>query len=146
MLWIKLIIKYCVSCCITYINTYWAAQQLLTELMTSVRIPSISKRTHLPILELSHRKNEIFFFHGAKPRGPRPAYLYFTIILSHTTLGMTLLDVGSARHTDLYLTTHNTNNRKTSMPPVGFEPAIPASERLQNHTLEFAAIAISQKK
>ena len=29
----------------------------------------------------------------------------------------------------LYLTTHNTQNRQTSMLPAGFEPAIPASER-----------------
>jgi len=28
----------------------------------------------------------------------------------------------------LYLTTHNNHNRQTSMPPAGFEPAIPASE------------------
>ena len=31
----------------------------------------------------------------------------------------------------LYLTTHNTDNRQTSMPPAGFGPAIPASERPQ---------------
>ena len=29
----------------------------------------------------------------------------------------------------LYLKTHNTHNRQTSMPPAGFEPALPASER-----------------
>ena len=40
---------------------------------------------------------------------------------------------------DLYLTTHNTHNRQTSMPPVGFEPAIPGSERLQTHPLDRAA-------
>jgi len=30
---------------------------------------------------------------------------------------------------DLYLTTHNTHNRQTSMSPVGFEPTISAGER-----------------
>jgi hypothetical protein len=30
---------------------------------------------------------------------------------------------------DLYLTTHNTHNRKTSIPPVGFETIIAAGER-----------------
>jgi len=40
---------------------------------------------------------------------------------------------------DLYLTTHNTHNRQTSMPPVGFEPTVPASERPQTHTLDRAA-------
>ena len=33
-----------------------------------------------------------------------------------TTVGRTPLDVWSARRRDLYLTTHNTHNRQTSMP------------------------------
>ena len=57
----------------------------------------------------------------------------FTRFLDHTqrrtTLGRTPLDEWLARHTDLYLTTHNTNDRKTSTPPVGFEPTISAGER-----------------
>ena len=44
-----------------------------------------------------------------------------------TTVGRTPL--WSARRRDLYLTTHNTHNRQTSMPPVGFEPTISAGER-----------------
>jgi len=63
----------------------------------------------------------------------------FTIILRHTTLSRTPLDVWSARSRDLYLTTHNTPNRQTSMSTVGFEPAIPASERPQAHALDRAA-------
>jgi hypothetical protein len=51
----------------------------------------------------------------------------FTITLRHTTLGRTPLDEESARRSDLYLTTHNTHKRQTSMPP--FEPTIPVSER-----------------
>jgi hypothetical protein len=47
-----------------------------------------------------------------------------------TTVGRTPLDEGSARRKDLFLSTHNTYNRQTSMPPAGFEPAIPAGERL----------------
>jgi hypothetical protein len=42
----------------------------------------------------------------------------------------------------LYLTTHNTHNRETSMPPAGFEPEIPGSERPQTHALDRAAIAV----
>jgi hypothetical protein len=34
----------------------------------------------------------------------------------HTTVGRTPLDEGSARRRGLYLTTHNTHNRQTSMP------------------------------
>jgi hypothetical protein len=41
-----------------------------------------------------------------------------------TTVGRTPLDERSAHRRDLYLTTHNTHNRQTSMPPVGFEPKI----------------------
>jgi hypothetical protein len=36
--------------------------------------------------------------------------------LRHTTLGTTPLDEGPARRRDLYLTTHNTHKRQTSMP------------------------------
>jgi hypothetical protein len=38
--------------------------------------------------------------------------------------------------------THNTHNRQTSMPPAGFEPAIPAGERLQTHALDRSATGI----
>jgi hypothetical protein len=41
-------------------------------------------------------------------------------LFRHITLGRTPLDEWSARRRDLYLTTHNTHNRQTSMPPVGF--------------------------
>ena len=44
------------------------------------------------------------------------------------TGGRTPLDAWSARRRDLYLTSHNTHNRQTSMPPVGFEPTISAGE------------------
>jgi hypothetical protein len=40
--------------------------------------------------------------------------------LRQTTLGRTPLYESSARRRGLYLTTHNTHNRQTSMPPVGF--------------------------
>ena len=57
----------------------------------------------------------------------------FLMFLDHTqrrsTAGRTPLDEWSARRKDLYLTTHDTNNRQMSMPPVGFEPTISAGER-----------------
>ena len=55
-----------------------------------------------------------------------------------TTVGRTPLDDWSARRRDLYLTTHNTHNRQTSMPPVGFEPKISAGERPQTYSLDRA--------
>ena len=60
-------------------------------------------------------------------------------LLRSTNLGRTPLDEWSARCRDHYLTTHNTRSRQTSVPPVGFEPAIPASERPQTHTLDLSA-------
>ena len=56
-----------------------------------------------------------------------------------TTVGRTPLDEWSARRRDLYPTTHNTHNRQTSMPPVGFEPTISAGERPQTYALDRAA-------
>jgi len=50
---------------------------------------------------------------------------------THThTIGWTALDEGSVRRKDLLQTTHNTYKRQTSVPPAGFEPAIPASGHL----------------
>jgi len=66
-----------------------------------------------------------------------------SVTLSNTpTSGRNPLDEGSARRRDLYLTKHNTHNRQTSVPPAGFEPAIPASERSQTHALDRAATGI----
>ena len=63
------------------------------------------------------------FWRQAPPPGSRaPSFTWF---LDHTqrrtTVGRTPLDKRTASRRDLYLTTHNTNNRQTSMPPVGFE-------------------------
>jgi hypothetical protein len=44
-----------------------------------------------------------------------------------------------------YRTTHNTHKGQTSMPPLGFEPTVPASERLQTHALDPAATGIGLK-
>ena len=43
---------------------------------------------------------------------------------------------------DLYLTTHNTHNRQTSMPPGGIRTPIPASERPQTNALARAATGL----
>jgi hypothetical protein len=56
-----------------------------------------------------------------------------------TTVGKTPLGEWSARRRDLYLTTHNTHNRQTSMPPAGFEPTISAGDRPQTYALDRAA-------
>jgi len=71
--------------------------------------------------------------------------LLHLIILNDThthSLGRNPLDKGSARHSNLYLKTHNAHKRRTSTPPVGIEPAIPASERPQTHGLDRVASGI----
>ena len=67
----------------------------------------------------------------------------FEVSWSHTqrraTVGRIPLDEWSIRRRDLYLTTHNTHNRQTSMLPVGFEPTISAGERPYTYALDRAA-------
>jgi hypothetical protein len=68
-------------------------------------------------------------------------------LVTHThTLGSTPLDEGSAQRRDLYLKTHNTHKRQTSMLSAAFEPAIPASKRPQTHALDRAATGIGIRK
>jgi hypothetical protein len=81
------------------------------------------------------RFNSHLFFYGATAhrwQGSSDCQ-GFTITLRHTTLGWTPLDEWSIRRRDLYLTTHNTHNRQTSVSPAGFEFTIIASERPQFH-------------
>jgi hypothetical protein len=63
---------------------------------------------------------------------------------THTTVGRTPLDEGSARRRDLYLTTHTTHKTQTSMPTVGFAPSISASARPQTYALDGAATKIGE--
>ena len=90
-----------------------------------------------PINQNSDLKTVTFYCHSL----PRP-YRGFTNTLRHATVGRTPLDAWSARRRDLYLTTHNTHNRQTSMPPVGFEPTISVRERPQTHVLDLPATGI----
>jgi len=88
--------------------------------------------------------NVIFFLWRCSPtRAMASSILRF---LYHTqrciTVGRTPLDEWSARRRDLYMTTHNTHNRQTSMPPVEFEPTISAGERPQTYALDRAATGI----
>jgi hypothetical protein len=74
------------------------------------------------------------------PSGPEPPhYPGFTITLRHITIDRTSLDEPSARRRKFSVTKYNTHKRQTSMPPAGFGPTIPTSERPQIHTLDRAA-------
>ena len=56
-----------------------------------------------------------------------------------TKVSRTHLDEWLACGRGLYLSTHNTHNRQTSMLPVGFEPTISAAKRPQTYALDRAA-------
>jgi len=58
---------------------------------------------------------------------------YFYGSIRHTTVGRTPVDEWPAFRSDLYLTTHNSHNRQTSIPPARFEPVTPASKRQPGH-------------
>jgi len=55
-----------------------------------------------------------------------------------TTVGRTPLDEWSAQRREQYFPIHTSYKRQTSMPPAGFDPTIPASERPQTHALDSA--------
>jgi len=79
--------------------------------------------------------------------GPGPIHVPdFTITFRHTTLGSTHLDEWSARRRNLYLTTHNTHKRQTSVLPAGFEPVIRASEKPKTNVWDGAATGVGSHK
>ena len=59
------------------------------------------------------------------------------------TAGRAPLDEWSTSRGDLHLTTLNSHNRQTSMPPEGFEPGISAGERPHTHALDRTATSTS---
>ena len=83
----------------------------------------------------------VFFLWRCGPTRARASS--FLRFLDHaqrrTTVGRTSLDEWSVRRRDLYLTTHNNHNRRTSVPPAGFELTISASERPQTYAFDRAA-------
>ena len=94
--------------------------------------------------------NYIFFFLALQP--PLGVVFYSPLtgfsllayevsdhIQRRATVGRTPLNEWSVRRRDLYLTTHNTHNRQTSMPRVGFEPTISTGERPKTYALDRAA-------
>ena len=91
--------------------------------------------------QIDHILFTFFFCGAATQRGAWPprSWGFLDHTQRRTTVGRTALDEWSARHRDLYLTTHNTHNRQTSMPPVGFELTISAGERPQTYALDRAA-------
>ena len=97
------------------------------------------KTSKITLLTCTHNDKKLFSSSLLLWRcGPTRAMVSsYLRLLDHTrrriTVGRTPLDEWSARRRDLYLTTHNTHNRQTSMRPVGFEPTISAGKQPQNY-------------
>jgi hypothetical protein len=94
--------------------------------------------------EISYYKLNICFFSMAQQPLVGKGFLIIgaSRLHSHTILDKAPLDEGSARHRDLYLTTHNTHKRQISITPAGFVPAVPTSERPHTHPLDHEATGI----
>jgi hypothetical protein len=119
-------------------------QQCVRACVHCIAVTYTSVEGKLPVCMPPHVSQLIPSIGATAPRGPRPFHcLGFTITLRHTTLCRTPLDEWSARRRDLCLITHNTHYRQTSMPPAGFQPVIPASERPQSHALDGAVTGFS---
>jgi len=103
---------------------------------------SILLPLELVIFFCSTWMTKLLFFFLWRCGPTRATVSSFLRFLDHTqrriTVDKTPLDKWSARRRDLYLTTHNTHNRQTSMPQVGFEPTISAGERPKTYTLDRA--------
>jgi hypothetical protein len=81
------------------------------------------------------------------PVGQGP--LFHEVPRSHkrrTTDGRNPLDEWSLRRRDLYLTTHNSHNRQTSKPLVGFEPTTPAGKRPQTYSMLYNSQCVVQQE
>ena len=89
-----------------------------------------------------YRTQPLFFFlwHCGPTWTMASSFMRF---LDHTrwriTASRTPLDEWSAHRRDLYLTTHDTHNRQTSTPPVGFILTFSAGKRLQTYALDRVA-------
>jgi len=120
-----------------YIHSKTSMQSSSKEFFFSVTISLCVANTYISV----HVFLFLCVFGETAPQWARASF--FTRFLDHTqrrtTLGRTPLDEWLARRTDLYLTTRNTQNRQTSMPPGGFEPTISAGERPQTYALDRAA-------
>jgi len=98
----------------------------------------------MPVYLLGVRDD--YFFHGATaPFGPGPTR-NFTVTLIHITLGRTSLVECSSRRRYLNVATHNTPEEQPSLPLAEFEPASPASNRLQPHDLDGAVTDVGAGK
>ena len=120
------------------VSTGWTDKNTRTFCRIVRLLGEIPPKTWIQCRRDNHLRSMFVCFWCNSPQWARASS--FTRFLDHTqrrtTVDRTPLDEWSARRRDLYLTTHNTHNRHTSMPPVGFEPTISAGERPQTYALD----------
>jgi hypothetical protein len=120
--------------CMVCFHTKFQIPSCCDSLLITVK-PTATEEIRAATILLFYISHECFSPHvKIAPSVPEsPHCRGFTITTRHTTLGKTPLDDRLAGRRNLYLTTHNTQNRQTSLSSAGFEPSIPASERPQTH-------------
>jgi len=96
--------------------------------------------TGRPASETSYRKACIFFTMAQQPPVGR-GLLIIEASRSHSDATQSVGLLWTSHQPDVETSTwqQTSHKTKTSMPPVGFEPAIPASERPQTHVLNRAS-------
>jgi hypothetical protein len=120
-------VAYCLSQFARY-NSFCKVQtKFLRDLTTAYRICNDLLFALRPLFSLSLWWNS--------PKRARAASFFRFVDRTLTHHSRTPLGEWSARRRDLYLQTHNTHKRQTSMPPAGFEPTIPAIELPQTLAL-----------
>ena len=124
-----------------YVDFVWPSEYLINQSVIKVKSGYILRM--LLVCFRSYIKSVCCLFSVALRPNAGHGLLILEVSWSHTndatqSVGL-LFHEWSARRTDLYLTTHNTHNRQTSMPPVGFEPAISAGDRAYTYALDRAA-------
>jgi len=82
----------------------------------------------------------LFVFGATAPSWPRhPHSLGFYITHNDTLQSVGLLWTSDQPVAETSTWQHNTQNRQTTMPPLGFEPIISANDRPQTHALDRTA-------
>jgi hypothetical protein len=101
--------------------------QAKAERSAAIRITFSCKTVTVLSPTVSHSLRRIFFSIAQQPLEGQGLFIIgFTITLRHHIQQDSPGQVMS-RMQNLRLTIHNTHKRKTSMPPAGFEPTLPAS-------------------
>jgi hypothetical protein len=85
-----------------------------------------------------HNCTQYFLFGATAPSGPGPPHSRGFLSTHDTPQSVGLPWTSDQLVTETYLTTHNTHDRQTSMPPVGFKPKISADELPQTYAFRTA--------